>query len=91
MQTTDLQSGKMIDPNTLLPLRITGGSVQVSRTTIRRTCTVTTVDPSGILPPETVYDLLAPYSTEIRLYVGVRYWDAPLPTLLLSGPPADSS
>jgi hypothetical protein len=76
-----LSSGSLLDPTTGLSLSSIGGSVQVSKTTIRRSCTVVLLDVSGQLMPSDAGDLLAPYVTEIRLWVGVRYWDAPLPAV----------
>jgi hypothetical protein len=81
--------GVAYDPNTSLPIRLVSGNVQVSRQTIRRTCTINFHDSSGILIPESADDLLAPYGTEMRVYVGVRYWDSPLAVPVLMQPPVD--
>jgi hypothetical protein len=72
-----MTSGVMRDPVTGSPVSSIGGSVQVDKTTIRRNCTISFVDVDGDLLPDSVEDLLAPFVTEIRAWVGVRYWDAP--------------
>ena len=79
-----LQAGEITDPATGLPTSTIGGKIDVSKTTIRRAGTVTFLDASGQLLPESVADLFAPYVTELRVWAGVRYWDAPLPALATS-------
>lgn len=69
------------------------GSVQVSRTAIRRTCTLTFVDlgegdPDGTLTPAEATDLLIPKGIEVRPWRGVNYPDGsqelvPLGTMLV--------
>jgi hypothetical protein len=78
---TTLQNGVILDPNTGLPMSTIGGSIDVGKDTIRRSGKVTFIDVSGVLLPESVDDLLAPYSTEVRVWAGVQYWDAPLPAV----------
>lgn len=56
-------------------LVVTGGSVKVDRQTIRRDGTVTLLSTSGALLPDDVTDLFAPLIGEMRIWVGVRYWD----------------
>lgn len=53
------------------------GTVRVSRAAVRRTLDgFQILDVSGALAVDEVSDLLAPLQTEVRLYRGVRYWDA---------------
>jgi hypothetical protein len=73
-----LDAGLLTDPTTAISLNVLSGSVSVDRARIRRNCTVRLLDTSGLLLPTDIGDLLAPFSTELRLWVGVRYWDAPL-------------
>ncbi len=77
-------AGVVVDPATDLPVSSIGGSVSVDRSTVRRAMQLQLLDVSGLLLPNDVSDLLAPFTTEIRIWVGLRYWDAPLPAL---GPP----
>jgi hypothetical protein len=63
-----LTTGEVID------LPHTGGSVQVDRgQAIRRTCTVTTADPTLI--PRTPSDQLATYGARLRIARGIDYGD----------------
>src|SRR5215831_2724304 len=71
--------GSITDAASGNPLYLVDGSVQVDKTTIRRSAGLDLADPSGLLIPENVEDLLAPYVTEIRPWIGVRYWNAPIP------------
>jgi hypothetical protein len=71
-----LNDGFIIDPNTGKRVSTIGGSISVDKTTIRRNGNVVFIDPSGQLLPDSASDLFAPYVTEIRAWVGVRYWDA---------------
>lgn len=89
--STDIvnRTGLIQDPGTGLYLRTIDGSVDVSRQSIRRACRITFGDPSGVLVPEGLDDLLAPYATEIRAYIGARYFDAPNPSPTLAGPGLD--
>jgi hypothetical protein len=59
-----------------LRLPATGGEVTVDRTAeIRRACSATCIDPTGILVPGDTSSLLTPYGTILRPYRGVRYGD----------------
>jgi hypothetical protein len=80
------QSGIVIDPATNTPVSSIGGSISVDKTTIRRAGTQQLLDVSGLLLPTDVADLFAPFVTEIRTWIGARYWDAPLPALTTSAP-----
>src|SRR6266487_5293073 len=73
--------GAFTDPITGNPLYLVDGSVSVDKTAIRRSAQLTLLDPTGRLLPDSVADLLAPYITEVRPWVGCRYWDAPLPAM----------
>lgn len=77
-----MESGTLLDPDSGLPVHNLGGRIDVSKTTIRRNGTINLLDVSGQLSPDTADDLLAPYVTEIRAWVGVRYWNAPPPALV---------
>jgi hypothetical protein len=72
-----------IDPET--GLSIVEGSVQVSRNTIRRSLDLTISDPTGQNVPSDPSELFAPFVTELRVFVGCQYWDAPLPPLVTVG------
>jgi hypothetical protein len=75
------------------------GTINVSRQQIRRDGTVTFLDLGGILTPDDVDDLLAPFIAEVRPWLGIHYWDAtpteqaagldvewvPLATLVVTG------
>jgi hypothetical protein len=75
-----IQTGYVEDPNTGARAYALGGSMTVSRNTIRRSGSVQLLDPSGQLTPMDLHDLFAPYVTEIRPWVGVRYYNArPIP------------
>lgn len=54
-------------------LTVTDGNVTVQDQPIRRRCTITMQDPTGSLVPNDLGDLLAPGSTEIKLFRGVSY------------------
>lgn len=75
----DGQLARRIEP-TVTPatdtLAAIGGSVRVDRQTIRRDGSVTFLDLSGALLPNEVSDLFAPLIGELRVWSGVRYWDA---------------
>lgn len=71
--------GTYTDPTTHSTLAAVDGSITVDKTTIRRSGTITFLNPGGALIPKDTGDLLAPYVTELRVWVGVRYWYAPLP------------
>lgn len=61
------------------------GNVRVSRSAIRRTLeNLDILDVSAALTVDEPGDLLAPLQTEVRLYRGVRYWDA-TPTETFNG------
>lgn len=77
---TTLEAGVLIDPITGQITQNIGGSIAVDKTTIRRSGTINFLDLSGLLLPDDAADLFAPYVTEVRAYVGVKYWDAFLPT-----------
>jgi hypothetical protein len=70
--------GLLVDPDTGQTAQTLSGSVSVDKTSIRRSGSVTFLDVSGQLMPQDVDSLFAPFSTEIRIWVGVRYWDSPL-------------
>lgn len=59
----------------LAELKVTGGNVSASESSaIRRTCSVTLVDPTGDLVPEVASDLLHPSAgRELRLYRGISH------------------
>jgi hypothetical protein len=75
------QAGLVIDPGTGDPVSSIGGAITVDKTTIRRAGTMQLLDVSGLLLPNDVADLFAPFVTEIRTWIGARYWDAPLPAV----------
>lgn len=55
-------------------LLATGGDVKVDRTAeVRRTCSITCVDPTGELTADDFDSILTPYGTEIRPYRGIKY------------------
>jgi hypothetical protein len=54
-----------------------GGSVAVDRTAVRRSGTVSFVDIGEDATLTEVLDLFQPLITEIRPWVGLKYWDAP--------------
>lgn len=57
-------------------LPATGGGVTEDATAeVRRRCTLSVVDSTGLLTPKSEADLLTPYGTEVRPYRGVRYAD----------------
>ncbi len=62
--------------NETVRLIVLAGQVDVDRTaSVRRRLTLTCVDPLGTLTPERAGDLLTPYGTELRPYMGVVYED----------------
>lgn len=65
-------------PQAMSSAQLLGGTVTADKTTIRRSGTVSFLDVFGQLMPYDVDDLFAPYVTEIRLWHGVRYWNAPI-------------
>jgi hypothetical protein len=71
-----LTGEQMPDPLTGTNVMSIGGGVQVDRTSIRRSGTINFLDVSGQLLPDEVGDLFQYGVTEIRPWVGVRYWDA---------------
>lgn len=52
------------------------GTVNVSRNQIRRDGSVSFLDLAGVLEPDDVQDLFAPFISEIRPWIGIHYWDA---------------
>lgn len=64
------------DPGTGQFVQSIGGTVNVARQTIRRDGSVTFLDTAGTLLPDEVDDLFAPMIAELRIFYGVRYWDA---------------
>lgn len=57
-------------------LIVEDGDIGVDRTAeVRRTCTLTCIDPTGELTPDSVLGLLTPFGTELRPYRGVVYSD----------------
>lgn len=72
-----LDSQLVPDPVTGSLMQGVSGSVQVARQQVRRSGSVTFVDISGFADPTTLDDLFPPLITEIRPWVGVKYWDAP--------------
>jgi len=75
------QGGVIVDPASGTQMSSIGGSISVDKTTIRRAGAMQLFDASGLMLPTDVSDLLAPFTTEIRIWIGVRYWDAPLPAV----------
>lgn len=57
-------------------LYVIGGQVRVDRQSIRRDGSITFLDLSGGLTPADVDDLFAPLVGELRIWSGLRYWDA---------------
>jgi hypothetical protein len=72
---TSLTSGVIPDINSTNVLQLLGGSVSVSNTAMRRSGSIQFIDTSGTFAPQSADDLLSPFRTEMRLYVGVQYWD----------------
>lgn len=70
-----IKGGTILDPKTGEPLYTVSGSVNVSSTVVRRSGSITFADPTGALTPLRDGDLLAPYVTEVRCWVGVQYWN----------------
>src|SRR5688572_24765328 len=62
--------------NEAVRLRALAGQVDVDRTaSVRRRMTLTCTDPTGELTPAEAGDILTPYGTELRPYMGVIYDD----------------
>lgn len=62
--------------NEPIRLRVVSGSVTVDRSaTVRRTCNVSCIDPTGNLTPEGPESSVTPFGTELRPFRGVRYAD----------------
>lgn len=60
----------------VIRLTATDGSVRVDRSNkIRRSCSVTCLDPEGVITPTGPESVLTPFGTVIRPYRGVRYDD----------------
>jgi hypothetical protein len=70
--------GTLVDPQTGAVAQPISGNITVDKTSIRRAGNLTFTDVSGQLVPQDVDSLFAPFSTEVRVWVGVRYWDSPL-------------
>jgi hypothetical protein len=66
----------VIDPYTQSKVQNIGGSISVGPDNIRRSGSVNIVDASGLILPDQISDLLAYVKSEIRPWVGLRYWDA---------------
>lgn len=67
---------QVTDPSgaVLAELTCESGSVSAeTERTVRRTCSVTIIDPTGALTPAEANDLLAPFGNELRLWRGVRF------------------
>jgi hypothetical protein len=52
-----------------------GGVTEDASAEVRRRCTLSVVDNTGVLTPRSEADLLTPYGTEVRPYRGVKYAD----------------
>lgn len=77
-----LTDGVIIDLGSGEPANLIGGSINVDASAIiRRVGSINFLDVSGQLTPTDVDALFAPFITEIRVWIGVRYWDAPLPAI----------
>lgn len=63
------------DPDSGAVVSTLGGSIQVDRTSVRRSGTINFLDVSGQLFPDEVGDLFAYMDTEIRPWIGLKYWD----------------
>lgn len=66
----------IVDPSTGALVQSIGGSVDVARQEVRRSGTIQFLDISGALAANEVRDLFQPLITEVRPWVGLRYWDA---------------
>src|SRR5947207_2952596 len=73
---TTLDAFTMPDPVTGSLVQSIGGSVSVDRRAVRRSGVINFADISPDANPSEVLDLLQPLVTEIRPWVGVKYWDA---------------
>jgi hypothetical protein len=74
--TDVLDSTTLPDPATGTLIQSVAGSIQVDRTAVRRSGTVNFLDISATASPAEAISLFPPLITEIRPWVGVRYWDA---------------
>ena len=72
-----LDSATVKDPATGSLVQSIGGSVQVARTAVRRSGTVDFLDIGADVTVTEALDLFQPLVTEIRPWVGLKYWDAP--------------
>ena len=73
---TTLNAFTMPDPATGSLVQSIGGSVSVDRRAVRRSGTINFLDISPDANPSDVLDLLQTLVTEIRPWVGVKYWNA---------------
>ena len=73
---TTLDAFTMPDPATGSLLQSIGDSVSVDRRAVRRSGTINFVDISPDANPSDVLDLFQTLVTEIRPWVGVKYWNA---------------
>lgn len=62
-----------LDTGVQTPLIIVDGNVTVQDTDIRRTATISALDPTGTLTPSTASDLIAPNGNEFSLFRGVTF------------------
>lgn len=58
-----------------LDLNVVDGDVTISSDLIRRSATITIVDPTGELTPSTPTDIIMPLGTEMTFFRGVKYPD----------------
>ena len=73
-----LDSATVKDPATGSLVQSIGGSVQVARTAVRRSGTVNFLDiAADVVSLTAALDLFQPMVTEVRPWVGLKYWDAP--------------
>lgn len=70
-----LKAGSVTDPATGAQASAVAGSISVSNTAIRRSCSIQLTDPAGQLTPLKTDDFLAPFRTEVRIWIGLQYWD----------------
>lgn len=64
-------------------LLVTDGEVTISNELIRRSASITIIDPTGQLTPASTNDLLMPLGTEITLYRGLIFPDGTTETVRL--------
>lgn len=57
-------------------LRLVAADIVVDEGAVRRTATLTLIDTAGQLAPVVEKTLIIPGDGEVRLWAGVRYWDA---------------